>query len=172
MFILSPMQVTTEPSKWVHLDLGVRVATSLRIDADDDSWPFTVRATASAEGARLVVDSITFRRKEGVPDGINADGLRAVPIGDLLRRALARSVKFASSPDPTMSADPTELDEQARLRRAAVVYRLASLEGAKATQAVGQDLGVSRATAGRIIARARELGLLGAAIGPRSGEEV
>jgi hypothetical protein len=153
------------------LGLGVRVATKYAIDVDHDDWPFAAKVAAHVESGRLIATVVTFRARDGERAGVNADGLRSLPIGEVLRRALAAGTRFASTPDPIMSADPSELGQEERLRRAAVVYRLAALEGEKATNAVATDLGVSRATAGRLVARARDDGFLGAAIGPLAGEE-
>jgi len=167
------MDTQTKPSGWINLGLGVRAPKRCTVRATDEDWPFEVELVMVTEAFRTVVERVELRRRKGADEGVTPDGLRAVPLGEIVRRALATaSGSFFSTPDPVMSADPAELDEEQRIARAAVVYRLATLAGDAATQAVAEDLGVSRATGGRLIARARERGLLGAAIGTRAGEEV
>jgi hypothetical protein len=166
------MNTKTKPSGWINIGLGVRVAERCTIRATDDAWPFEVELETLVEGSRTVVQRVELRRLRGADEGVTPDGLRAVPLGEIVRRALTKTVRFASTPHTTMSADPAGLEESERLERAAVIYRLAALGGDPATQAVAQDLGVSRATAGRIVARAREQGLLGPAVGTRAGEGV
>lgn len=56
------------------------------------------------------------------------------------------------------------------LRRVAEIYRQASIASAAPTNAVRDQMGVSRATAGRWVALARERGFLGAARPNAAGE--
>ena len=168
--MLWQMRTRTKPVGWLKVGLGVRVAERLSVVVEDDGWPFTARLDVVVENFRPVVEAVTLRRVEGAADGVNADALRALPVGAIVRSSVRSAVDFASRPSPILEADARDLHDDDRLRRVAVVYRLATLDGSPATQAVAADLGVSRPTAGRLIARARDAGHLGAALGTRAGE--
>lgn len=165
-------QVSTKLSgPHIELGLGISLPSGYRITASSADWDFTVELRARIESFRLVVDELRLARTdEG--SGIDADALRAVPVRELLSEGVAKGFALASGRrDPLLDEDPKRLGEADRARRATAIYRLAVLLGEPATEAVAHDLKVSRPTAARAIARARELGYLGRAIPTVQGEE-
>lgn len=64
----------------------------------------------------------------------------------------------------------TGLSDDEKLAHVAATYRFGALVGQSPTQFVAEELGMSRAAAGRWISRAREEGYLGPAIGTKAGE--
>jgi len=96
--------------------------------------------------------------------------MRKIPVGLILRRAVELVVtKGQSASERRRSLRPTDLDDDEKLVHVADAYRLGALVGSP-TQLVAEQLGVSRATAGRWISRAREEGILGPAVGTKAGE--
>jgi hypothetical protein len=137
---------------------------------------------------RPVVDELHWVRREG-GQPLSTDALRALKLGDILKQ-LAESTGTRWVLDEARekwSLDPLHVHgyEAAlafkpsnrraipigEVEQAAAVYRQAVDEGRRdATEAVRQALGTSRTSAARRIAKAREAGLLGKAVGTKAGE--
>jgi hypothetical protein len=146
--------------------------------------PEMVRATVTAEGWNFDVE-VTIRNMLAGPEvialsakayeghSISTADLRLIAIDrvvlDVQQASLGRT---SPGLDPIFRTPPTSLDKNERLMRAAVAYRLAVLMRMNATEKVARELDVSRATAGRLVRQARDAGLLGPAVGTKSGEGV
>jgi hypothetical protein len=127
------------------------------------------------EAGRFVVEQLTVhRRSDGPP--VTTEGLREIPVAALLRAAVEFNVKHTAQTGATgrttswlevqrRGSSPSDLE----LEIVAGAYRAAYAAGAPPTQAVMEKLGVSRSTASRRIALARERGLLGPATPRKAG---
>jgi hypothetical protein len=84
------------------------------------------------------------------------------------RLQVADSVKAPKEREEALH--PRGLEGTELLAHVAETYRLGVLVGQSPTQLVAEQLGMSRAAAGRWISRAREEGFLGPAVGTKAGE--
>jgi len=164
----------------VELAEGVRVpkrfSTIVRPERAD-TLPYNVELMVGVENGRFVVDSLTARRRDGGPP-VTSDGLRDVPVASLLRQAAQQMLVGLEDVDDDSSGALVDdvqgllndAQSETRLRAIARSYRVAALLGDPPTQAVADAFGVARSTAGRWIAQAREMGVLGPALPRRAGE--
>lgn len=148
---------------WVLVKPGLRFPRV--IVATGGAWGedgYSAALTARWDGARLAyeVDEITLTAGDGHP--VSAAGLRRFSLVDLLRSVVEGSVEDAR---PTPEEDLASIgrlrpDDPIGLGMAARVYAVARAHGAPPLKAVADAFGVSQSTATRVIARARESGLL------------
>lgn len=137
------------------------------------------------------------RRIELAGEHITGETLRRLQIGRLTRQAVAGA--FLSAQRAEVDGQPALIIDQSRteaaanayneyvqdarrprsgapltdddLQNVADLYRAALADGRPPTQTIANEMHASRATAARWVARARERGLLGAAIPGRAGEK-
>jgi hypothetical protein len=131
-----------------------------------------VEAKIIYDGERYVCAELRMWQLDGGPP-VTGEAIRAVPVKHLVRRAIRMQLyeptewddrgwesRFelmpAAKPPPDAKRHGT--DEMARW--VAQVYQLAVALNEPPTKTVQDELGVSRATAGRWVAEARERGLL------------
>lgn len=145
----------------VDLGSGVEVASTVRCDARRDGWGFVARVQL-----RNLQTGCLVERLELVADssGIEPEDLRRVPLDEL--EAVVQDAAFPAENWKRF----TRARHDDRVAAAATVYRLARILGNPPTRSVGESLGVSKATAGRLVRDARERGLLGPALGTVAGE--
>lgn len=164
--------VAAEPGAHV-LDLGLGrympVAVTAGVTAPE--WAFTVGITLfnRMDGAQV----LDVRLMTNDTHSVSTADLRTVPVEAVVRAVQSTIIKrLADVESGVMIANAADLSDDQRLQRAAVTYRTAVLLRGNATEDVAADLGVSRATAGRMIKRCREVGLLGPAKVTTAGERV
>jgi hypothetical protein len=131
-------------------------------------------------------------RIEIVDDGITAETIRSVAVARLLRLGTtAVLMKHERLEGGQVQVVPATTEEQRRfyhryantrrprrgspisddtLQKVATVYRAAAGRGDPPSLTVAETMGVSRSTAARWVARAREQGFLGQALRGRAGE--
>ena len=109
------------------------------------------------------VERLEFVADRAIPaTSVSSVDLRRVAVDHVVYAVQLACVRLCeSSVDPLIYAEPSTLSVDQRLERAAVVYRLALVLRRNATEDVAADLGVSRATAGRLVRECRDRGLLG-----------
>lgn len=149
--------------------------------ADLDVEVDVVAVPAEGERAgRLVCRELRVRQRDDGP-AVTGEALRSVPVA-FLTQAAARQMARTDAPDvlpgvgselavgPLITAKLAELGKQGPteevLATAAYLYRLAVVIGYGPRSAIEEAFGVSRSTAGRWIALARERGHLGPVEGP------
>jgi hypothetical protein len=154
----------------VTLSDGLIVYSDFEAVATGAALPCDVRINVSIDGGTFVVDELrATRKRRGGP--IKTELLRKLPVGQILRQAVELVVTSGQSPSEREEAfRPTNLNPEEMLRHVAATYRFGVLIGQTPTQLVAQNLGMSRAAAGRWISRARDEGYLGAAMGTKAGE--
>ena len=101
-----------------------------------------------------------WQRTDGVE--VTGEAIRTLSLKRIMRAGTAKVEAFHGL--PVKGETPTE--DEKRLAWVARTYRRAYAVGDPPKQAVAEGLGVSSATAGRWISRARRAGLLGPAEGP------
>lgn len=139
---------------------GLRVWERLNVSVDRPEWPFLVRVDAALEGGRMVAERVEVSRRPGGPP-VDGGALREVPVASLVAAASgAAVVTMGWVGGLSSAADIRDLPLSARHRAVATLYRVALLSGWAPTQTIAEDIGVSRATAGRWIAAARRAGLI------------
>ena len=161
---------------------GFAVLGRFEASFEDESLPYAVTLGAILEEGRFSVISLTATRLPKGPP-VTSEGVRRLPIATLLQFVAATSllrVERTPSGDEVLISpmdlpDLTELavdgptDEV--LGYVALIYRIGYAVGNAPTREVVQAFGISRATAGRWIAQARELEYLGPAEERRAGEK-
>ena len=166
-------KLSSDLSKYptVDLGLGVGMPEMVRATVTAEGWNFDVEVTIRNMLAGPEVIALSAKAYEG--HSISTADLRLIAIDrvvlDVQQASLGRT---SPGLDPIFRTPPTSLDKNERLMRAAVAYRLAVLMRMNATEKVARELDVSRATAGRLVRQARDAGLLGPAVGTKSGEGV
>lgn len=141
--------------------------------------PFDAAGIAVFVDGRFVVESLTLKRVDGGPP-ITNEQLRLVPVAELVRKGIKRAVEVSVRTSGVMLGLSSDWTDVAELRKAGATdetlqyvsarYRMAYACWDPATDAVADAIGVSRATAGRWIAKARRAGYLGPAVGTKAGE--
>jgi hypothetical protein len=133
----------------------------------------------------FICDRLTIRRRDDGPS-ITSEGIRQIPVAAFLRLAVEGNLLRVGPTEydgrtsswKLTPTGPITLSERARggggpsdedIRAIADVYQLAYLTGGAPTKTVMQRLGLSRSTAGRWIALARERGMLGPATPRKAG---
>jgi hypothetical protein len=106
-----------------------------------------------------VYEVVELRVSASNSAAVTSEVLRGIPVRTLVREALNRHI--LPSLNMSLRVLPGTFDETPEMRVVASCYRLARLVGDAPTEAVARRLNVSRATAGRRIAAARDAGLLG-----------
>jgi hypothetical protein len=142
------------------------------------------------------VELVQLKDDRGRPTGPHVTGtaLRELALTDLLGRAVEEAVTVAENITRDERGHGATLrtataaergrfvteyrrsgrkrPSEQRLETVAEVYRRALVLGDRPTQAVADELGVARSTAGRLVSQAREHGYLRPAPGPRLAGEV
>jgi hypothetical protein len=102
-------------------------------------------------------------RQRGDGGEVTGEAIRTLS----LSRVIGAGVKWVMKLEDMMwPSAPAPSEDDRKLKWVVETYRLAYAIGEAPKQAIAQGLGVSPATAGRWISRAREAGLLGPAEGP------
>jgi hypothetical protein len=102
---------------------------------------------------------VASRTDERVP--VTTGLLRQIPLRTLVELAVGTTLRSLNLAEVLVAEDVAGTAGNNEMREVVHRYRIARLVGAAPTEAVAVALGVSRATAARRVARARELGLLG-----------
>jgi Family of unknown function (DUF6214) len=174
-----------EPSR-VHIGGGVFLPMRFGDEFPDPTRGLQVDVECTVVNGKPVCTSVKVWRLDGapledadlagLPLDVYADEAAAkytwqMPIGSPIARHVAEP------DDPEVHAPARDLSFKHRryvtdneLRRVAAVYRSAHAAGAAPAKAVMGELEVSRATAGRLIRRARDRGFLGPATPRKAGE--
>lgn len=137
-----------------------RKATTTVETIDDPSSAYIVEIELDLVGENDVVKAVTFRpRVDGLP--ISTEGVREVPLGRLINMATRRLwIDRSSSTPATLKLGWRTLERDSLLELVATDYRAAVAWREPPTKAIAEGYRVSRATAGRWVAEARERGLL------------
>lgn len=121
-------------------------ATVLVVAEEEPGHPCDVTVRVEAEAGRMVPAEVTVRRRPGGPP-VTGEMLRSVQVAALVKHA-------------AVATYVSERPAGDRLQQVAHMYRLAAFIGQAPTVTVADQLGMSRATAGRLISAARKAGLL------------
>jgi Family of unknown function (DUF6214) len=174
-----------DPS-WVHIGGGVSLPTHFGDEFPDPTRGLQVDVECTVIDGKPVCTSLKVSRLDGAP--LEAADLVNLPLDDYADEASAKwswqmpigspiARHVAEIDDPEVHAPARDLSFKHRryvtdneLRRVAAVYRSAHATGSPPVKAVMSGLDVSRATAGRLIKRARERKFLGPAISRKAGE--
>jgi hypothetical protein len=105
------------------------------------------------------VTSLSMTSASGDDQPIPAEALRQLPLRTLVRQAVGANLLSLNIGQRITAVDGEDA-KGAELRQVALAYRIARLVGDAPTKAVEKSLGVSRATAARRVAEAREEGAL------------
>ena len=128
--------------------------------------------------------TLSVWRLDGQP--LEADDLRAIPLGDYVDQVASRSAlvmepgdslgRFAAEVGAT-EAVGEQITKRRRgritdayLREVAALYRAAYAAGEHPTKTIAKQCHVGRSTAGRLVKRARDRGFLGPALKQKAGE--
>jgi hypothetical protein len=153
----------------IDLGLGEGMPEMVRGTITAEGWNFDVEVTIRNTLAGPEVIAVSTKAAEG--HSISTADLRLIAIDKIVFTVQAAALNRTSPGlDPIRLEPATSLTKTDRLKRAANVYRLAMVMRMNATETVARSLDVSRATAGRLVRQARDAGLLGPAIGTKSGE--
>jgi hypothetical protein len=156
----------------IDLGLGWQIPASVRAEVSCDQWPFTVTVSIHNSLAGSIVTEITVSAASG--GSLSTTDLRIVAVDRVVYFAQVTVCAVFSFENDQSTADLAHLSGDApsdhRMQRAAMAYRTATVMRRNATLDVASELGVSRATAGRVIRQCREAGLLGPALPKRAGE--
>lgn len=145
---------------------GSRVPRRFTVVIDEPDVPYVVELDVEwtvdvSPGGMAAVQRNPFRGARFVvrPDGdaLSADGLRRVPLGELQSRVFSALVGDRGSDLPSM---PTKLPRDELLVLVAREYGFWLSLGQSPTRMIAETFDVSRATAGRWVAEAREAGVL------------
>lgn len=127
---------------------------------------YDVALTAKATPAGFTCSAITISERD---NAVDYDALRAVPITEMLRPAL-ETLHYCIPPSVlitwTPNAKPYDIDREliqdksVRTLYTAAIYQLARFAGVGPREAVQDYFDVSRATSTRMVAAAREAGLI------------
>ena len=147
----------------VDLGNGIRAWSRITVTTAMPEEPaLAVLAVLRLSSGAYVVDELSLRG-DGVGEVVTAETLRRVPLRTLVRDAVAQVVAAVNASDDVLSGpEGGRREEDVQLRRVALLYRQARLSGEAPTKYVQEVLGVSRATAARRVAAARERCFLGA----------
>ena len=146
----------------VHLlGLGVTMPMALKTTVTRSDWSFSVTMTLANAPDGAVVKRLDIEAA-GAGVSLTSADLRTIAVDRIVRYVQQEQVEAAGRHkwDRTVTADPASLSPSERLERVAMAYRLATIMRENATEAVAADLRVSRATAGRLVRRCRDEGLL------------
>lgn len=187
-------EVTYGPfAESVDLGGGVRVPREITATftptSPRDEPPFPVTVRVGFDGEQYVCVELTCHAEADRP--LTTDLLRRVPVQGMVRLAVISAAKQVSVDRETGPASRYDINRVAggkrikliefmpdvtsqgptdeALRAVATIYRLAHAVGDPPTRAVEDELRLSRATAGRWIAKAREKGFLGQTRQGRAG---
>jgi hypothetical protein len=139
----------------------------VEVDAEPD-MPYDATLSVEMHDGRYVCTALQFRQREGGPP-VTAAGMRAVPIAAWVRRAVEAMLTERAGEDgsPSITLRPIREPVRGRRRRrgedadlAAVAYAIAQMCGEPPTKAVAERLEVPLGTARRLVAQAREAGLI------------
>lgn len=125
---------------------GIGFPPGVAVIAEGEPHPCDVTVWVGVQNGRMVPIEVTVTQRPGGPT-VTSDRLRSIKVATLVKYAAAVTVVS------------THLD-RSELARVAHMYRLAVFTGDAPTRTVADQLGKSRATAGRLIAAARKAGLL------------
>ncbi|MDP9981141.1 hypothetical protein J2W14_000517 [Pseudarthrobacter oxydans] len=127
---------------------------------------YDVALTAKATPAGFACSAVTISERD---NPVDYDALRAVPITEMLRPAL-ETLYYCIPPSVLITwkpnAKPYEIDREfiqdkkVRTLYTAAIYQLARFAGVGPREAVQDYFDVSRATSTRMVAAAREAGLI------------
>ena len=146
----------------VDLENGLRAWSQITVTTAIPEEPgLTVLAVLRLSSGAYVVDELVVRG-DGADEVVTAETLRRVPLRTLVRQAVAQVIGTMNAEHLAAPPDGGRDDEvSAQLRRVTLLYRQARLSGEAPTKYVQEVLAVSRATAARRVAAARERGYLG-----------
>lgn len=163
---------TLTDDRSVEIGQGIRAPEHIELHAEIDAGDVTLKVIPRSGGFH--VRGVTLESsQDDVP--VTSESLRTVPVGRLLHacRYAVFATGVPSLANTTWSSHqlggwvPEYIREQWPSGRVDVVldtvtllYRIAAAVGEAPTQSVAASFGVSRATASRMIAKAREAGLL------------
>lgn len=169
-----PLALTDPDGGFEDFGSGFLLPRGLTIVSEKkDGLPYDVEMRVLLREGRMSVESLIVRQKKGGPP-VTLEHLKELPIqrmvGGVAGAHLTRVGKNAAKWD-TIPQLLAEGDDADTLAHVAAIYRLSYACGLPPTQNVASVFGFSRATAGRWIARAREEGYLGPAVGPQPGEK-
>jgi hypothetical protein len=105
------------------------------------------------------VTRLSMTSTSGDDQPIPAEALRQLPLRTLVRQAVGANLLTLNIGQKITAVDGEDA-KGSELRKVALAYRIARLVGEAPTKAVEESLGVSRATAARRVAEAREAGAL------------
>ncbi len=164
-----------EPLTMANLGAGLFVPTEYRATIDDPGLPGVVDLEVRLHGNAYRVEELrlSMRPSHGAP--VTSEALRQIPVADLLRSSAALAIPPWRPTSREYVSSPRELrsraaDDPEFLHAVAAAYRLAALVGTAPTIEVANKFNISRATAGRLIADVRAIGILGGAPLGRAGE--
>jgi hypothetical protein len=169
----SRIDLEVDPTVLIPMGAGVLAPQRFFARIDDPQLPVVVELDVDVQDGRYVATRMTLvARKRTQP--VSSDTLRMIPISELVTRAAVQAPVGTSHASPLGDKTAAEIRAMGLtddvLEAIASTYRMAVLCNIPATEAVAERLEVSRATAGRWIARARERGYLAPARVGQSGE--
>jgi hypothetical protein len=146
---------------------------------DEPGIPYDLRlyVDVDSERRRYMCTSLTAVPRKGGPP-ITAGGLRSIPVGALVRRSVQGQVQVVDAqtavapgvtkltigrfpmPQRERTSGKRRRTRDEDVRAAAVAYVVAQMCGEPPTKAVMVDLELPLGTARKVVARAREAGLL------------
>ncbi len=153
----------------VELAPEVRIPSRFSGNIQDDDLPYDIALEVAFEDGRFLCETLHCHRKPGGPP-VKTELIRQLPVAELVRLLASEHRVRVTEPSPgELVVEPFDLPEprtqdgptEEVLANVALVYRFAFTTGESPTKAVVDHFKVSRATAGRWVSMARDLGFLG-----------
>ncbi len=154
---------------FVELAPEVRIPSRFGGDIQGDEFPYDIAIEVAFEDGRFVCETLHCHRKPGGPP-VKTELIRQLPVAELVRLlASAHRVRVTEPSPGELVVEPFDLPEprtedgptEEVLAGVALAYRFAFATGESPTKVVMNHFKVSRATAGRWVSMARDLGFIG-----------
>jgi hypothetical protein len=149
---------------------GVALLPRFTATAWGGPLPSTVKIEAHLSEGQYRVRAISSE------EGLTTDMLRKIPVSQILQRAKPSVLRKLRQIGVSVESEPAPVDRKLggptdeMLHSVAVAYRVAHAFDQPPTDAVAEQFGLPRSTAGRWVSEARRAGLLGDALGTKAGE--
>jgi hypothetical protein len=172
-YVLSAGIVIPPEAKGIKFHAGLVLPSKMVLTKDHEGYDIEAVIALDADAERYVCQEFWMRQREGGPP-VTGEAIRAVPIQQLVKTAIRLAHLEKKGPADADGVVPSGLVPGAKppeglakqgptdevLRWVAQTYNLAEVINEPPTKTVQDQLGISRATAGRWVAEARKRGLI------------
>ena len=156
----------SESESWNWLGDGLRIPREMSVQSTSTEYECDVSARYDEQAGRYITQRVTVTARDG--HEVTGETLRGIRVAELLRHKTQGTLAHLMPRWPRELAEAGPTVET--LQAVAVIYRLALMLGDSPTQAVAEELGIPRSTAGRWVTRSRDRGFL-SVVDPRAGKD-